>query len=173
MISDEVLERRAVRIDKRVFGKTKIEADDGLPWDDNKYDLVLAVAPNAVDNYSFYNNIVYMANDLSYRIFSPHEDIQFGCCKLEEVVGFVVEEAIPKASLVLAHLGCYTPEVSEMIGSIDENKKKFVIFYPRETRLVGLEQLRRHPLLRGDLVYSDEDDAIDKLRNVIARIGIR
>ncbi len=135
----------------------------------NKYDLVLAVSPDAVNNYDFYDQIVRSAEEKQCKVYSPHADYQINH-SLEEVLQFAVQEAIPRTRGILIHLSLINTQIQKMFEATHENNRPFLIFYSTVSNPfsdVTYQRIKEHPGYKGEIVYFSESDAIVLLKDRI------
>jgi len=148
--------------------RTKLSSQETVSG--NRYDLVLACQPDAMDNYDMYDRIVDLVeDDNDLRIHSPHNDFQ-NSRDLEDAVTFTVREAIPKTKAVLVHLTTVTPEIQKMFDATHLNNRPFVLFYSHRVNPVNettAANIRDHPNFKGSLVYYTTDHAIEMLSKQI------
>ncbi|MBI2498851.1 hypothetical protein HYV88_01255 [Candidatus Woesearchaeota archaeon] len=154
--------------------KTKLSSGETIAG--NRYDVVLACQPDALDHYDLYDNIVDLVEDRKkLRIYSPHNDFRRRG-KLKDVIRFMLTEAIPRTRAVLVHLTTVTPEIQKMFEATYRNNKLFLLFYAEETEPFNqatARNIRNHPCYRGEFTYFNDTNAISLLDDrVDSALGI-
>ncbi|MEK6952471.1 MAG: hypothetical protein AABX29_05635 [Nanoarchaeota archaeon] len=148
--------------------KTKLSSGETVTG--NRYDVVLACQPDALDHYELYDNIEELVeNRKRLRIYCPHRDLATNK-ELSEVVDFTVREAIPRTKIVLVHLTTITPEIQKMFDATHLNNKPFILFYAEETRPFNkttARNIRNHFCYRGEYAYFNEEHVVGLLDEAI------